>query len=240
MTDVRALSGEERDLLAGEYVLGTLDQGTSEQVEAAMARDPAWLASVDAWESHFAALIDVAPPEAPPPRLWTQVEAAIWPHAVPKAMRRGLTWWAWLLRGWALGATVAAIVLAVMLVRPPSVPSHNLVAVLVTDASQPAFLAQIDVRGGLQLAAATSAGGIRPTAAAGRSLQLWGLPPGTKTPRSLGVLPPNAGSFRVSAAQTQAVPDMVIMISQEPEGGSPTGLPTGPVMFYGRLVAAVK
>ena len=37
MTDLRALTGDERDVIAGEYVLGTLDQQSSDQVEAAMA-----------------------------------------------------------------------------------------------------------------------------------------------------------------------------------------------------------
>ena len=51
------------------------------------------------------------------------------------------------------------------------------------------------------------------------------------------MLPKDAGIFRVAPGQLHAVPDMLILISQEPEGGSPTGLPTGPVVFYGRLVA---
>jgi anti-sigma-K factor RskA len=31
---------------------------------------------------------------------------------------------------------------------------------------------------------------------------------------------------------------MLIAISLEPEGGSPTGQPTGPILFFGRLIAA--
>ena len=116
-------------------------------------------------------------------------------------------------------------------------PANQMSAVLVADANQPAYLARVDASGGLQLAAAVSAGGVRPHAPAGRSLQLWGLPPGATTPRSLGVLPRDAGPFNVTAGALRAVPDMLILISQEPEGGSPTGLPTGPVVFYGRLVA---
>ncbi|WP_376087849.1 hypothetical protein ACE7GA_15050 [Roseomonas sp. CCTCC AB2023176] len=33
-------------------------------------------------------------------------------------------------------------------------------------------------------------------------------------------------------------PGMLIEISLEPPGGSPTGRPTGPILFIGRLTAA--
>ena len=230
MTDLRALTGDERDVIAGEYVLGTLDQQSSDQVEAAMAADPAWAASVAAWERRLRGLVDLAPPEAPPPQLWTQVEAALWPAAAPKR-NFGRFW-----QGWAIGASLAAAAFA-GLALVPRATAPQMQAVLVADANQPAFMAQVDASGGLQLAAATSAGGVRPNAAEGRSLQLWGLPPGATTPRSLGVLPKDAGIFRVAPGQLHAVPDMLILISQEPEGGSPTGQPTGPVVFYGRLIA---
>jgi len=240
MTDFLSLSGDERDVIAGEYVLGTLDQQTSEQVEAAMARDPNWAAAVAAWEARLRGLVDLAPPEAPPPQLWTAVEAALWPTDALKRARfwqatriwRATRFW----QSWAIGASFVVAALAVFALLPRQT-APQMLAVLVADANQPAFMAQVDASGGLRLAAATSAGGVRPNAAAGRSLELWGLPPGATAPRSLGVLPKDPGIFRVAAGQLRAVPDMLIMISQEPEGGSPTGQPTGPVVFYGRLIA---
>lgn len=231
MTNFLSLTGDERDVIAGEYVLGTLDQHSSEQVEAAMARDPNWAAAVAAWEARLGGLVDLAPPEAPPPQLWTEVEAALWPAPAAPARKPSRFW-----QSWAIGASLAAAALAGLAVMPRQT-APQMQAVLVADANQPAFMAQVDAAGGLQLAAATSAGGVRPNAAEGRSLQLWGLPPGATTPRSLGVLPRDAGIFHVASGQLHAVPDMLILISQEPEGGSPTGLPTGPVVFYGRLVA---
>ena len=163
MTDFLSLTGDERDVIAGEYVLGTLDQQSSEQVEAAMARDPHWAEAVAAWEARLRGLVALAPPEAPPADLWTQVEEAVWPGAAPSRVRfwRAKGFW----QSWAIGASLAAAA------------------------------------------------------------------------RSLGVLPKDPGIFRVAPGQLHAVPDMLIMISQEPEGGSPTGQPTGPVVFYGRLAA---
>jgi len=67
---------------------------------------------------------------------------------------------------------------------------------------------------------------------AGKAMELWMLPPGASVPKSLGVLPPNGG--------TMALPSMppvgtALMISLEPAGGSPIGVPTGWVMFQGKL-----
>ena len=219
----------DRDLLAGEYVLGTLDQDQSDAVESAMATDPALRSAVDAWERRLAPLGVYMTPEAPPAGLWTTIEARLWPSRQSKP-------WRFIWPAWAIGASLVAAGLGVFAVLPR--PAGNqMTAVLVADASQPAYLARVDGAGGLQLAAAVSAAGVRPQAPPGRSLQLWGLPPGTTTPRSLGVLPREPGPFTVTPSSLRAVPDMLILISQEPEGGSPTGLPTGPVVFYGRLTA---
>jgi anti-sigma-K factor RskA len=223
------MTDPERNLLAGEYVLGTLDQQESAKIEAAMATDPGLRDAVETWERQLAPLEIFMTPEAAPPGLWRQIEADLWPQRRPSL-------WRFVWPAWAVGATVVAASLAFFAVLPRT-PAIQMTAVLVADANQPAYLARVDASGGLQLAAAVSAGGVRPQAPAGRSLQLWGLPPGATAPRSLGVLPRGAGSFTVTAGALRAVPNMLILISQEPEGGSPTGQATGPVVFYGRLTA---
>jgi len=68
--------------------------------------------------------------------------------------------------------------------------------------------------------------------AAGKELQLWAMPPGAQYPVSLGVLP--AGGMKVAASDI-VQPDTKLMVSLEPQGGSPTGQPTGPVLFAGTL-----
>ena len=232
MTDLLTLSADDRDVMAGEYVLGTLDQVSSEAVEAAMTTDRTWNAAVTTWERHFAALIDFAPQEAPPPSLWDRVAAEIAQPAIVPRVRR-----AWLWPTWALGASLAAAALGLFAILPTA-PQPQLTAVLVPQSTEPAFSVRVDGKGALQLAAATSAAGGRPIVAPGRSFQLWALPPGATAPTSLGVLPTNAAIYTVPAERVRAVPDMLILISQEPEGGSPTGLPTGPVVFYGRLISS--
>jgi anti-sigma-K factor RskA len=58
----------ERDALAGEYVLGTLDARAAAEVVRAMETDAALRQAVAAWEARLAPLTALAPPEAP--RRW--------------------------------------------------------------------------------------------------------------------------------------------------------------------------
>ncbi len=67
---------------------------------------------------------------------------------------------------------------------------------------------------------------------AGKALELWALPPGATAPKSLGVM--------AAAGQRMTLPAMpaagtTLLVSVEPQGGSPTGAPTGPVVYSGKL-----
>ena len=79
----------EREGLAAEYVLGTLDARDAAEVEAALPTDAALRADVEAWERRLAPLQALAVPEAPPPELWDRIEAALagTPAARPAAVR---------------------------------------------------------------------------------------------------------------------------------------------------------
>lgn len=67
-----------------------------------------------------------------------------------------------------------------------------------------------------------------------RSLQLWLIPPGEK-PQSLGLIATSA-SQQVSIRPVQLASLPTLAISLEPRGGSPTGQPTGPVLFSGKVI----
>jgi anti-sigma-K factor RskA len=226
----------ELDAIAAEYVLGTLDARTSRAVEQALASNRVLADSVQAWEATFAPLAALAPPEAPPPELWSRIEQALAPTSVPR--RRG-SWVQGLWRAWAIGASFAAIALAALVMQSrPEAP--QMMSVLVSDPTQTAWTAEVDRRGALQLAALSGPGGTPNDTAPsdGRVLELWGQPPGATAPTSLGLVPRGSGRVSIPQPAVRPVAGMLIMISLEQPGGAPGGKPTGPVLFIGRLSEA--
>ena len=68
-----------------------------------------------------------------------------------------------------------------------------------------------------------------------RDLQVWVII-GDRAPVPVGLLSRNErGALAISAELRAAVPGATLAISEEPLGGSPTGLPTGPILASGTL-----
>jgi anti-sigma-K factor RskA len=72
----------------------------------------------------------------------------------------------------------------------------------------------------------------------GKALELWALT-ASGTPVSLGLLPATGDHHRVLSPGQRAALDGAkqLAVSLEPAGGSPTGLPTGPVLHVAPLQA---
>ena len=218
------MTPQERDEMAAEYVLGTLEAREAEAARALMAEDADFARLVTDWERRLAPLLSLATPEAPPPGLWARIETTLDGSA---PVRRG---WRFPWPAFGLGASaVAAGLAAFMVFRPPVQPP--LMTVLLTSRDQPAFLVEAERRQ-IRLAALNPRG-----VEAGRVMQLWALPQGATAPTSLGLIP-ESGRFSVTPQGVRPEPGMLIEISLEPPGGSPTGRPTGPILFIGRLTAA--
>jgi anti-sigma-K factor RskA len=120
---------------------------------------------------------------------------------------------------------------ALLVARPPA--EAPLMTVLLTSRDQPAWLVEAEPGGALRLAAVN-----RQPVPQDRAMQLWALPQGATAPTSLGLIAPEAGQYSVSTTAVRPEPGMLIEITLEPPGGSPTGRPTGPILFIGRLAAA--
>ena len=71
-----------------------------------------------------------------------------------------------------------------------------------------------------------------------RVLELWAVPP-QGAPRSLGLISSNGMTViardRLPKDVLESSSTSALAVSVEPAGGSPTGAPTGPVVFAGRL-----
>ncbi|WP_144299768.1 anti-sigma factor [Elioraea rosea] len=223
-------SPEEREALAAEYVLGTLEAREATMVRAAMESDAAFRAVVLMWEARLAPLARAIPEAEPPAGLLARIEARLDDLPAPLPAPRGASLRVW--KGWAVASTaIAAGLAAFLILRPAPEPAEpRFVAVLQQDQAAPAWVVEATREGGIMLAGAVNP---RPRDE-GRVLQLWGLYQGESQPVSLGLVPPD-GRLAVDPRVMPPREGMLIEISLEPPGGSPIGRPTGPVLFIGRL-----
>jgi len=131
---------------------------------------------------------------------------------------------------------VEKIVEKVVEVPQPAPPAPGrFVAVLQRDAGAPAFLLTVDIAN-----KTLTVRRVTTTPEAGKSYELWLVSDKLPAPRSLGLV---GNEFTRPAALASYDPETIngatYAVSLEPEGGSPTGVPTGPVLFSGKLVEAV-
>ena len=221
---------DEIDALAGEYVLGTLDPDERQAAEARLQSDSFFRAAVARWERRLQGLSDglevIEPRAGLFDRIVDRIEAVAPPLAGNVyALRRSVRRWR---TTTAIMAAAAAVLFGVVVLdRGVIRPQSEFVAVLTAEGAKPAFLATVDlVNGTLSIRRVGAA------APADKSYELWAVEPNA-APKSLGVVE-NASYTR--SLDVPAKGDLVLAISLEPPGGSPTGAPTGPVVFSGPLI----
>lgn len=223
-----------RDILAGAYVMETLPRRAAARFERLMADDPALGALVEEWRERLAPLDATASPIEPPARVWRAIEREIpAPAPIRQATAQRTPWWDWLplWRGLALGAMAAAAALLLYITVPNPLPQAGpeVVAVLTDQSGAPAWIATAAPRD-----ARISIAALQPQPiAADRSFELWAIAGGP--PRSLGVLRTGQGE-RLTLAAAEVPHDGVLAVTLEPQGGSPTKGPTGPVLYQGKIL----
>lgn len=118
-------------------------------------------------------------------------------------------------------------------VEVPSPKAAQYVAVLQRDAASPAFLLTFDLDK-RTLTVRT----VRAERQPGKTYELWLVSDRFKSPRSLGVISNEEFTQRPQLANYDSVTinRATYAVSLEPEGGSPTGAPTGPVLYSGKLL----
>lgn len=222
---------EDDDLLAAEHALGLSDQSARE------ASDPDFARSVDTWRRRLDPLLGTE--RAPPPHVWNSIVARL------PANDAGVSDPArpWRFATFAASAAAAAL-LGVLVLRPdgeaptpapvPQVATapaaRMMVAALTPEQGSGTVTIAYDEREGRMTVTPV---GMDPD---GRTPQLWVIPADGK-PRSLGVIAAaDARTMIVPAGErTLLSGGVTLAVSLEPEGGSPTGQPTGPVVMTGTM-----
>lgn len=220
---------ERLDALAAEYALGTLPARARARLSRIARTDATVARAMRGWEQRIAALAEAVPPVQPAPRVWARIAARLGLDAAPRTGWQRIGLW----RGFALASFAAAFALAVALYAPSTDrTTGSIVVVLAGPDAKPALVASVS-RGDRTLAVKAVAPIALPP---DRTLELWMLP-GQGPPRSLGVIPSDGVRQVALSATSEATFRGIdaLAVSLEPPGGSPTGAPTGPVLYTGRL-----
>jgi anti-sigma-K factor RskA len=240
---------DDIDMLAAEYVLGTLDADERMAVERRCLNEPEFRHAIAAWTERLAPLDGYIEAVAPRSEVRAATRARIAALVEQRAgernrsqgtadnvtaLRRSIGRW----RAAAVGATAMAAAFAGLFFfsgqMTPFAP-QSYVAVFNEGDQQPAFVLSID----LQTRELT----IRPVNAgqlADKTYELWIVSDDISL-RSLGLLGSGARPARkqLEAFGPEALQKATFGISVEPIGGSPTGRPTGPAM-HGKLIDATN
>ena len=224
-----------RDRLAAEYVMGTLRGRARARFQALLRYDPGLRRIVSEWEARLTPLSAAAGEITPPARVWQAVARRV-AGGRPGAAWTGLAFW----RGLAVTSTAFVLVLAAFIgVAPRPEAPMAMVAVMNDDRGLPAMVVSWPSM------KATRNPYVRikvvqehPVMAPGTTWEMWMLPGGREKPVSLGLITTDVDqTMRVRPALADSMESAWgLAMSVEPEGGSPTGAPTGPVVFKGQCV----
>jgi anti-sigma-K factor RskA len=220
------------EALASQYVAGTLRGPARRRFEALLPSHPALQRAVAEWQARLMPLTAALPPEAPSPAVWRAIERRLWPLPTTQPWWQRLSLW----RAVSGLALVAVVSLTVLVASPPPAQAP-VVVVLQSTGKDPALAGSIVASFSADGRAAVARPLLPVSMQSDRVLELWWAPE-KGAPTSLGLMRADGttvlsrgqlpGGLRGSGIDHMAV-------SVEPPGGSPTGQPTGPVVFYGKL-----
>jgi len=219
------------DMLSAEYILGTLKGAARRRFEQLIRQKPVWAQTLNWWEAHMHLLADTVPAISPPNKVWKNIEAQLFNR---KATQHS-AWW----KNWAFASTALATGLAILLViqTPQSLNDSKpaAVALLATEKSEAGWLLNETKKSDTDVtinAIALASLQLK----ADNAFELWLLPADKSKPISLGLLPQQGNNvFKVPKDVIPLMATGLLAVSLEPVGGSPTGQPTGAVLYQGRM-----
>jgi anti-sigma-K factor RskA len=222
-------SADDGNLIAAEYVLGVLSSAERREFERRLSQEPVLASEVAYWEERLTGLADTVAPVSPPEGAWSRIETAIAIAPERSSLWQSLIFWrTFAVASAALAAASIAALAYIGLVPGARAP---LTATL-SGPGQPNFVAAVTATGhSLLIVPAALLTNDR------RAFELWLIPTGETQPRPLGLIQPGQ-PIRLEISSDlvgRLTRDATLAVSLEPPGGSPTGLPTGPVIAAGKL-----
>ena len=228
-----------RSKLAAEYVLGTMSAHARRRFEINLKENPALRRAVAEWEKRLTPLALLLPEVEPPSHVWQAIESRIRPG---RQVSPGFWGSLWFWRFSSIASGLVALALLIMVAVPgldkAPVDGTRMVVVMNDLKSRNPAMSVSWERGkpGKRVMRIRVIG--HAEMAPGTAWELWMLPGENEKPVSLGLITTHETQIVVVTAPLAAKLDHAqgLAMSVEPAGGSPTGLPTGPVLYAGPLV----
>jgi len=219
------------DMLSVEYILGTLKGTARTRFEQLLKQRANWAQTFSWWESHIHLLADTIPAVNPPKRVWKTIEMRLF----NKNAALSSSWW----KSFAFLSTALAASLATILVLQSPKPADEItpaaVALLSTENAQHGWLLseKKNANNEVEMEAISLASlETKPD----NAFELWLLPADKSKPISLGLLPQQGvAKMKIPAQLVPLMAPGSLAVTLEPVGGSPTGNPTGAVVYQGKL-----
>lgn len=215
---------ELRRALASDYVIGLLAPAARRRFERLLAEDAALREEVAQWHQALASLTQSLPEAPVPSHVWRAIIARIEPPRLQRPPPRRVR------QRWRIAAIAAGLVMAIgmgLLLKPQP-------------AQYGATLSGVGAQPALQVRAYRDHLQLQPlqwsATASDHSLELWAIL-ADGVPVSLGLVPVSGqGEVRLDSRQ-RALLDQAptLAVTLEAKGGSPSGKPTGPILYKGQL-----
>ncbi|ARS51986.1 anti-sigma factor [Kushneria konosiri] len=225
-------SDEDKHVLAGEYVLGTLSHAERQAFEARLTRDPELRRMVIEWEERFFPYTALTDPQTPSDFLWPRIQRSLEARRSP-APATGLFQRLALWRTAAGLGVAATLVMAALLWRQPDAPAtpEYMVVLLAPQSQSAGWVVQAANRRQIELIPLGTF-----EVPEGKALQFWTKADDWQAPVSLGLVQPGR-PVRLNLDTLPPLEDnQLFELTLEDATGSPTGLPTGPIEYIGRAV----
>jgi anti-sigma-K factor RskA len=219
------------DALCAEYLLGTLRGAARRRFEAALLAEPLVAQRLRYWETTAAPRYSQSIEIRPPAGAWRRLERELGLERYRPRWHQRAGFW----RAWASAATLAALLVLLLAWRgtgPAATAPLVEIAHLGNAAGSTRVSAQRSRDGATLVLTAN-----RPLLAGpNQSYELWLIAGPGSAPVSLAVLGSLDATIRLAPQSARLLrAGATLAVSAEPAGGSPTGLPTGPVILTGAV-----
>lgn len=229
---------EEDSALAGEYVLGLLDDQAKVAFEKRLSTEGDLANETAFWQKQFAHLSVEMPREPHQASQWQHVESRLAPAVSSRGGKPGGGWLGWLTGSWALVASGAAVVLGINVYDlQTQAASPRYAAVMKSPDNTSEWLVEATAGGKVRLYQIGELPAIENAKGAGKAYQFWTKPPGAKGPTSLGLVELGKPLELPIEALPALVENQLFEVTLEPSTGSPYDRPSGPILFVGQAVA---